>query len=171
MWLQIQWVFFTSQFRRAEREYIVAGDEVVFGKAGQETYGLGRFFSSLQNRVIGGLSFFVFSVNDKHFHPVVAPFIGQTIALANFGFRDRSGVLANLKICKKGTWNERMCAETIFSMLTIVCDLKRIRHQLSASIQMRLAYVVAMFNILLKLFPFRHPELGPFRMSIAEFSL
>jgi len=35
---------------------------VVFGKAGKETYGIGRFFSSLQNRVIPGLSFFVFSV-------------------------------------------------------------------------------------------------------------
>lgn len=64
LWLQIQWIFFTSQFQKSDREYILAGDEVVFGKAGQETYGLGRFFSSLQNRVISGLSFFVFSVID-----------------------------------------------------------------------------------------------------------
>ncbi len=64
LWLQIQWIFFTSQFQKSEREYIVAGDEVVFGKAGKETDGLGRFFSSLQNRVICGLSFFVFSVID-----------------------------------------------------------------------------------------------------------
>jgi hypothetical protein len=40
----------------------VAGDEVVFGKASKETYGIERFFSSLQNRVIPDLSFFVFSV-------------------------------------------------------------------------------------------------------------
>ncbi len=64
LWLQIQWIFFTSRFQKSDREYIVAGDEVVFGKAGKETYGLGRFFSSLQNRVIAGLSFFVFSVID-----------------------------------------------------------------------------------------------------------
>jgi putative transposase len=63
-WLQVQWIFFTSQCKRSDREYIAAGDEVVFGKAGEETYGLGRFFSSLQNRVISGLSFFVFSVID-----------------------------------------------------------------------------------------------------------
>ena len=37
---------------------------MVFGKAGKETYGIGRFFSSLQNRVIPGLSFFAFSVID-----------------------------------------------------------------------------------------------------------
>jgi putative transposase len=58
------WILFTSQLWKAGREYIAAGDEVVFGKAGKETYGLGRFFSSLQQRVIPGLSFFVFSVID-----------------------------------------------------------------------------------------------------------
>jgi hypothetical protein len=91
--------------------------------------------------------------------------------LADFGFRDKDGVPENMKICKKGTWNERMCIETVFSMLTMVCDLKRIRHRLSAYIQMRLAYVVAMFNILLDLFHLRHPDVDPFKMSIAEFSL
>jgi len=111
------------------------------------------------------------NVYDKHFHPVVEPFIGQTVALADFGFRDKDGVPENMKICKKGTWNERMCVETVFSMLTLVCDLKRIRHRLSAYIQMRLAYVVAMFNILLDLFHWRHPAANPFKMSIAEFSL
>lgn len=62
--LQIQWIFFTSQLQKPEHEYIAAGDEVVFGKAGKETHGLGHFFSGLQNRVIPGLSFFTFSVID-----------------------------------------------------------------------------------------------------------
>jgi hypothetical protein len=88
------------------------------------------------------------NVNDNHFHPVVEPFIGETLALADCGFRDKEGVPENMKICKKATWNERMGVETIFSMLTIVCDLKRIRHRLSPCIRMRLAYVVAPFNIL-----------------------
>lgn len=64
LWLQIQMVFFTSQLQKPDHEYIAAGDEVVFGKAGKETYGIGRFFSSLQNRVIPGLSFFTFSIID-----------------------------------------------------------------------------------------------------------
>lgn len=75
LWLQIQWILFTSQFHRTDREYIAAGDEVVFGKAGKETYGLGRFFSSLQNRVIPGLSFFVFSlidVQERQSYPIQA---------------------------------------------------------------------------------------------------
>jgi putative transposase len=43
-------------------EYIVAGDEVIVSKAGQQTYGLARFFSGLQQQVIPGLSFFTFSL-------------------------------------------------------------------------------------------------------------
>jgi len=75
LWLQIQWILFTRQFHQTDREYIAAGDEVVFGKAGKETYGLGRFFSSLQNRVIPGLSFFVFSlidVQERQSYPIQA---------------------------------------------------------------------------------------------------
>jgi putative transposase len=75
LWLPIHWSLFTSRFHRPDHEYIAAGDEVVFGKAGKETYGLGRFFSSLQNRVIPGLSFFVFSlidVQDRQSYPIQA---------------------------------------------------------------------------------------------------
>jgi len=75
LWLQIQWIFFTSQLQKTNHEYIAAGDEVVFGKAGKETHGLGRFFSSLQNRVIPGLSFFVFSlidVQERKSYPIQA---------------------------------------------------------------------------------------------------
>lgn len=75
LWLQIQWIFFVSHLRKPSAEYIAAGDEVVFGKAGKETYGIGRFFSSLQNRVIPGLSFFVFSVinvKERQSYPIQA---------------------------------------------------------------------------------------------------
>lgn len=64
IWLQIMWILFTSQIWKAGHEYIAAGDEVVFGKAGKETHGVGYFFSGLQQRVIPGLSFFVFSLID-----------------------------------------------------------------------------------------------------------
>lgn len=75
LWLQIRWVLFVSQLQKPGHEYIAAGDEVVFGKAGKETYGIGRFFSGLQNRVIPGLSFFVFSVinvNERQSFPIQA---------------------------------------------------------------------------------------------------
>jgi putative transposase len=75
LWLQIQWLFFTGRIQQANHTYLAAGDEVVFGKAGTETYGLGRFFSSLQQRVIPGLCFFTFSVIDateRHAYPIHA---------------------------------------------------------------------------------------------------
>jgi len=63
-WLQIMWLFFTQRLWHADHDYIAAGDEVVVGKAGHETYGLGRFFSSVQQRVIPSVSFFAFSLID-----------------------------------------------------------------------------------------------------------
>lgn len=111
------------------------------------------------------------NVKDKHFNPLVKPFGEQTIVLADYGFRDKDGLPENMKICKKGTWNERMCVETALSLLTVICNLKQIRHRLAAYIQMRFAFVSAMFNILQDLFHFLHPDADPFKMSIAEFSL
>jgi putative transposase len=63
-WLAMMWSFFKQRLWHAEHEYIAVGDEVVVGKAGHATHGLGRFFSSLQQRVIPGLSFFVFALID-----------------------------------------------------------------------------------------------------------
>jgi len=111
------------------------------------------------------------NVNDQHFNPLVEPFLGQTIVLTDYGFRDQGGLPENMKICKKGTWNERMCIETALSLVTVICDLKRIRHRLAVYIQARLAFVSAMFNILMDLFHSLHPDADPYKMSIAEFSL
>jgi hypothetical protein len=64
-----------------------------------------------------------------------------------------------------------MFVETAFSMVTIVCGLKRIRHRLAPYVTMRFACVSAVFNILLGLFHDLHPDAHPMQMSIAEFSL
>jgi hypothetical protein len=61
-WPALHWMFFKESFLRSEDEYITAGDEVAVSKAGKETYGLDRFFAGLQQRIIPGLSFFVFSL-------------------------------------------------------------------------------------------------------------
>jgi hypothetical protein len=108
---------------------------------------------------------------DKHFNSLAIPLIGQTIVLADYGARDVDGVPENIKICPKGTWNERMLVETGFSMLTLVAHLKHIFERAIPYIQSRLAATMAMFNVLLALFHQLHPEADPFQMSIAEFSL
>jgi hypothetical protein len=108
---------------------------------------------------------------DQAFNPLVQALAGQTIVLADLGFRDQEGIPDNLKLCPKGTWNERLVVETALSMVTMVCHLKKIHHRFEAYLQARLAFLCAMFNVLLGLFHKLHPETDPFRMSIAEFSL
>jgi hypothetical protein len=108
---------------------------------------------------------------DKHFNRFAAPFAKQTITLTDLGFRDANGAPDHFKFCQKGTWNERMVVETVFSMLTVICDLKKVFHRTFTYLFSRLAYVAAMFNVLYDLFHRLHPDESPFKLSIAEFSL
>ena len=72
-WKAIHWLLFRIKLLKPEDEHIIAGDEVVVSKAGKRTYGLDRFFSGIQQRVIPGLSFFAFSlvnVREEHSYPL-----------------------------------------------------------------------------------------------------
>lgn len=72
-WGSLLWVFFRQQCYRREETYILAGDEVVVTKAGKQTYGLDRFFSSLYDQPVPGLAFFALSlvaVGERHAYPV-----------------------------------------------------------------------------------------------------
>ena len=80
-WAEMLWLFFQRYLLWAEDEYILAGDEVVVSKAGKETYGLDRFFSSLYQRAIPGLAFFAFSlvsVQERHAYPVMIEQVVRT---------------------------------------------------------------------------------------------
>jgi hypothetical protein len=95
---------------------------------------------------------------------------GDGVVLSDLGFRCKAGVPDNLKVCRKGTWNDRMPIETSFSLLTVVCHAKKMFHRTAAHLEARLAYTAAMFNILIGLDRQRHPD-HEFSLSIAEFSL
>ena len=112
------------------------------------------------------------NVHDQHFHPLIEPLAEEkTIVLADLGFYDKDGLPENLKLCPKGTWNERMVVETALSMVTTVCGLKRLYHRARSYLRAHLAFVAAMFNLLPELFHQLHPQADPFQLSIAEFSL
>ena len=111
------------------------------------------------------------NVHDQQFNDEVEKLNGQTISLADLGFRCAEGIPDNLKLCQKNTWNERMMIETAFSLLTVVCQMKKIFHRLADYIEARLAYTAAMFNILLALFHQLHSDVPAHKMSIALFSL
>lgn len=107
----------------------------------------------------------------KHFNRFAAAFAVQTITLADLGFRDANGALFHLKFCYKGTWNERMVVETVYSMLTVVGDLKKVFHRTPVHLFAYLACVACMFNVLYDLFHRLHPNESLFKSSIAELSL
>jgi hypothetical protein len=111
------------------------------------------------------------NAHDQAFNPEIEKLNGQTITLSDLGFRCAKGIPDNLKLCSKGTWNERMLIETAFSLLTVVCQMKKIYHRVAAYIEARMAYTAAMFNVLLALFHQLHPDAPSHQLSIAEFSL
>jgi len=111
------------------------------------------------------------NVSDTHFQCLVEQFEDEMIVLADSGFHAAYGDPKNLKICSRGTWNDRMMIETVLSMLTLVSHFKKIMHRVWEYFQMRLAFTMAAFNILVKwngLFP---DENGFVHLSIADFSL
>jgi hypothetical protein len=112
------------------------------------------------------------NVHDQSFLPLVEPYVGQTIVLADTGFADAEGIPANLKLCPRGTWNERMLVETTLSLVTLVCRLKKVFHRSVRHFVARLAYVAAIFNSLLALNRTLQPDTDPYHLlHIAQFSL
>ncbi len=72
-WAEVFWLFFRHLLHHREDMYLIAGDEVVVTKAGKQTCGLGRFFSSLYGKPVPGLAFFTLSlvgVQERHSFPV-----------------------------------------------------------------------------------------------------
>jgi hypothetical protein len=110
-------------------------------------------------------------VHDQEFYPLIERYEGASIVLSDLGFISAQAMPANLKLCAKGTWNDRMLVETAFSMVTVVCGLKRLHHRLGQYIEARLSWVSAMFNVLSDVFHRIHPDAEPAHMSIAEFSI
>ena len=111
------------------------------------------------------------NVSDTEFLPLVEAVRGKMIVLADNGFRRRANQPENLKICRRGEWNDRMLIETLFSLLSQVCRLKHLRQRVWAYFQMRLAYTVAVFNLLQQWNGLNFDKDGISHLSLAEFSL
>ena len=72
-WAQVFWTFFCVHLLDPDDVYLLAGDESIVTKAGDETYGRDYFFSGLLKKVVSGLSFFVLaliSVKHRRSHPI-----------------------------------------------------------------------------------------------------
>jgi putative transposase len=63
-WGLLHWQFVRCHLVRETRIYLLAADEVVISKVGEQTYGVGQFYSGLAGRVIPGISFFALALID-----------------------------------------------------------------------------------------------------------
>lgn len=111
------------------------------------------------------------NVSDQEFLPLVEAVSDRTIVLADVNFRRKLNQPENLKLCRRGEWNDRMLIETVFSLLSQVCRLKHLRQRVWAYFEMRLAFTVALFNLLQQWRGLNFDEHGVSHLSLAEFSL
>jgi hypothetical protein len=93
------------------------------------------------------------------------------ILLSDTGFHAAEGDPSNLKLCQRGEWQERMLVETVLSMLTLVCHMKKVMHRGWPYFQARLAFTMAAFNVLVRWHGLLPNASGFVPLSIAEFSL
>jgi hypothetical protein len=108
---------------------------------------------------------------DQYFQPWIEAVEDRMVVLGDTGFHAAAGNPSNLKLCRRKEWNTRMLVETVLSMLTGVCHLKKVAHRVAAYFQSRLAFTMATFNLLAQWDGLPVNEDGFVPLSIAEFSL
>jgi len=111
------------------------------------------------------------NVADNTFQWLIHQVDGRMIVLSDTGFHAAEGDPSNLKLCQRGEWQDRMLVETVLSMLTLVCHLKKVMHRSWAYFQARLAFTMAAFNVLVQWHGFQPNASGFVPLSMAEFSL
>ncbi len=109
--------------------------------------------------------------HDSRFIHMIERFVGRMVVLTDMGFHTADADPPNLKLCRRGEWNVRMKVETVLSMLTVVCHMKKMRHRVWEHFKTRLAYLMIAFNIMVQWDGLVPDEHGVVRISIARFTL
>lgn len=107
----------------------------------------------------------------KAFRGLIESVADQMVVFSDLHFRLKGYRHSNLRVCRRGEWNQRMRVETVLSMLKTVCGLKHLSQRVWAYFEMRLDYTIAMFNILVQWDGLVPDENGFVHLSIARFSL
>jgi hypothetical protein len=108
---------------------------------------------------------------DNTFQWLMQQVAGRRIVLSATGFHAAEGDPANLKLCQRGEWQDRLLVETVLAMLTLVCHLKKVMHRGWGYFQAPLAFTRAAFNVLVQGHGFQPNASGFVPISMAEFSL
>ena len=95
----------------------------------------------------------------------------KMLVFSDTGFAKEGWNPPNLKLCPRGTWNDRMMIESVLSMLTRVCHFKKVGHRVWSYFKSRVGWTMALFNILVQWNGIEPDETGFVHLSIANFSL
>ena len=130
-------------------------------REGRSEYQIGRKGKSNHRWIVGAKCFLLCNaqgqvvemscgtanLHDTIFHCVIENVEEKMLVLADSGFHAKEGDPANLKICARGKWNERMIIETVYSLFTVVLKLKKLSNRVWPSLRARLSYAVAAYNL------------------------
>jgi hypothetical protein len=105
------------------------------------------------------------------FQHLVDDVADEMLVFADVHFGKKGWEPPNLKICPRGTWNDRMMVETVLSMLTVICHIKKMHHRVWSYFNSHLGFLMALFNVLVQWHGLNPDEDGFVHLSIAEFSL
>lgn len=111
------------------------------------------------------------TVSDIAFQPLIAHFDDQMVVLVDTGVHAKTGDPPTMKCCGRSTWNGQMLIETIFSMLTLISHVKQVMHRTWDYVRIRLAFTVAIFNILMQCGGFKPDATGMAYRSLPPLSL
>lgn len=155
-------------------------------REGRSTAQIGKKGLSNQRWIVGGKLCFVLNhlglivgwdcatanvYDGTSFQHLVESVEEEMVVFADEGFLKRDWHPENLRVCKRGEWNVRMVVETVLSMLTRICQLKKVSHRVWTYFETRLAYTMALFNILVEWDGLPADKSGFVALSIAKFSL
>ena len=111
------------------------------------------------------------SVHHSTFRPMIDHLKDKTVVLVDSAWHGKTHDPANMKVCPRGTWNTRMLVETVLSMLTTVCHLKKVTHRVADYFRMRLAFITSAFNLIAHWNGLQPDVSGFVKLSVANFSL
>ena len=111
------------------------------------------------------------NVADNTFQGLIQQFEERMIILSDTAFHAAEGDPTNLKLCRRGEWEDRMLVETVLARLTLVCHVKKVMHRGWVYFQACLACTMAAFHVLVQWHGFQLNASGYVPLSIAELSL
>jgi hypothetical protein len=121
--------------------------------------------------LVVGWDYAAANVPDTAFHGLINDFADERVIFTDTGFHATTGDPPNMKPCKRGTWTGRMVVETVLAMLTTVCQFKKLSHRTWDAFRARVAFTMAVFNVLVQWNGLQPDEDRNIHLSIAQFSL